>query len=92
MYEVTFTSQFKHAVKRCKKRGLDVSKISKIVDLLRVDGKLPRRYLPHKLKGYAGNNTWECHIQPNWLLVWEQSDTQLTLLMLDTGTQADLFQ
>ncbi|MBO4281983.1 MAG: type II toxin-antitoxin system mRNA interferase toxin, RelE/StbE family, partial [Bacteroidales bacterium] len=37
------------------------------------------------------NRTWECHIEPNWLLVWEQNDMRLTLLMLDTGTHADLF-
>jgi mRNA interferase YafQ len=35
--------------------------------------------------------TWECHIEPDWLLVWEQNDTRLTLLMLDTGTHADIF-
>ena len=46
----------------------------------------------YKLSGFKGNRTWECHIEPNWLLVWEQNDMRLTLLMLDTGTHADLFR
>jgi mRNA interferase YafQ len=91
MYQVIFTNQFKHAVKRCAKRGLDVSKIAVIVDILKVGGSLPQEYHPHKLSGFKGNNTWECHIQPDWLLVWEQNDTQLTLLMLNSGTHSDLF-
>lgn len=52
---------------------------------------LPEQYHPHKLKGFRNHNTWECHIEADWLLVWEQNDRQLTLLMLDTGTHADLF-
>ena len=78
MYTVDYTTQFKRAVKRCIKRGLDVNKIAELVDILRV-------------KGSKGGMTWECHIEPDWLLVWEQNDTHLTLLMLDTGTHADLF-
>ena len=34
---------------------------------------------------------WECHIEPDWLLVWEQNDTELTLLMIETGTHSDIF-
>ena len=61
-----------------------------VVNLLMADGKLPLRYKPHKLKGlYAGK--WECHISPDWLLVWDQNDTELTLLLIDTGTHSDLF-
>ena len=36
-------------------------------------------------------NQWECHIQPDWLMVWEQSDEEMTLLFLQTGTHSDLF-
>ena len=91
MYTVDYTTQFKRAVKRCIKRGLDVNKIAELVDILRVEGSLPKQYRPHKLSGFKGGMTWECHIEPDWLLVWEQNDTRLTLLMLDTGTHADLF-
>ena len=58
MYEVRFTNQFKHAVKRCAKRGLDVSKIAVIVDILKAEGSLPQQYRPHKLSGYKGNNNY----------------------------------
>ena len=91
MYTVDYTTQFKRAVKRCIKRGLDVNKIAELVDILRVKGSLPKQYRPHKLTNFKGGMTWECHIEPDWLLVWEQNDTRLTLLMLDTGTHADLF-
>ena len=91
MYTVDYTTQFKRAVKRCAKRGLDVNKIADLVDILREKGSLPSKYKPHKLSGVTGTRTWECHIEPNWLLVWEQNDMRLTLLMLDTGTHADLF-
>lgn len=92
MYTVDYTTQFKRAVKRCAKRGLDVNKIADLVDILREKGSLPGKYKPHKLSGFKGDRTWECHIEPNWLLVWEQNDMRLTLLMLDTGTHADLFR
>ena len=91
MYEIIFTNQFKHAVKRCAKRGLDVNKIAVIVDILKIDGTLPQQYKPHKLSNYSGGSVWECHIKPDWLLVWEQNDSQLTLLMLNTGSHSDLF-
>ena len=68
-----------------------MNKIAELVDILRVRGALPRKYKPHKLSGYKGGMTWECHIEPDWLLIWEQNDTHLTLLMLETGTHSDLF-
>ncbi len=68
-----------------------MNKIAELVDILRVRGVLPRKYKPHKLSGYKGGMTWECHIEPDWLLIWEQNDTHLTLLMLETGTHSDLF-
>jgi mRNA interferase YafQ len=45
-----------------------------------------------KLEGYSKNrNIFECHIKPDWLLIWEQNDTELILLIVDTGTHSDLF-
>ncbi|MGC4129045.1 MAG: type II toxin-antitoxin system YafQ family toxin [Bergeyella sp.] len=53
-------------------------------------GTLPAKYKPHKLSGnYAG--CWECHIKPDWLLIWKQNDNELILLLMDTGTHSDLF-
>ena len=90
MYSVDYTNRFKKDLKRCFKRGLDISKIQNAVKLLELNGELPAEYKPHKLVGNR-NGQWECHIQPDWLMVWEQNDKQLTLLFLQTGTHSDLF-
>ena len=62
----------------------------------KLSGFYPDKGTEHRLlksnEVRKGNRTWECHIEPNWLLVWEQNDMRLTLLMLDTGTHADLFR
>ena len=90
MYELIYTGQFRQSLKRCAKRGLDINALTSVLDILRVSGCLPAEYLPHKLQGkYKG--CWECHIQPDWLLVWKQNDTQLYLVLIDTGTHSDLF-
>ena len=90
MYSVDYTNRFKKDLKRCVKRGLDISKIVEAVKLLETNGQLPAKYKPHKLVGDR-QGQWECHIQPDWLMVWEQNDMELTLLFLQTGTHADLF-
>ena len=89
MYSVEYTKRFEKDVKRCVKRGLNISKLQVVANLLAQTGTLPHQYMPHKLSGdYAG--CWECHIEPNWLLVWEQDDFKLTLLFLHTRTHSDL--
>ena len=90
MYEILFTNQFKRSYKKCLKRGYNKVLFQKVVALLAETGSLPPQYRPHKhsgdLKGF-----WECHIQPDWLLIWEQRDTELILVLTDTGTHSDLF-
>lgn len=72
------------------KRGLNMKLITDAMDILEATGTLPLQYRPHKLSGnYEG--LWECHIQSDWLMTWEQNDTELTLLFLQTGTHSDLF-
>ena len=89
-YQIQTTRKFEKDVKRCKKRNLDIDRLIAVVDILRSSGSLPPEYRPHKLSGkYAG--LWKCHIQSDWLLIWSQDDTELTLLLTDTGTHADLF-
>ena len=60
------------------------------IHLLEATGSLPANYRPHKLSGNL-QGIWECHIQPDWLMTWNQNDTELTLLFLRTGTHSDLF-
>jgi len=60
------------------------------IALLRTMGSLPIQYRPHKLSDKF-QGVWVCHIEPDWLMTWEQNDTELTLLFLQTGTHSDLF-
>ena len=90
MYEVIYTGQFKKSLKLCVRRGLDVNVFKTVLDILQKQGQLPAEYRPHKLTGkYTG--CWECHMQADWLLIWEQDDRQLRLILVDTGTHSDLF-
>lgn len=90
MYTLKYTGQFKKDLKRCQKRGLNLSLLQKVIEILQETGSLPSEYKPHLLSGqFAG--CWECHVKPDWLLIWEQDDKELTLLLLNTGTHSDLF-
>ncbi|MGN0258436.1 MAG: type II toxin-antitoxin system YafQ family toxin [Bacteroides sp.] len=90
-YHLSTTKRFDKALLLCVSRGYDISKLRKVMSLLEENGTLPQEYRPHKLKGYKGNNVWECHIEPDWLLIWEQYDDSFVLVMLSTGTHSDLF-
>ena len=80
---------FKKDLKRIKRRGWDRSKLDAIVTMLRTSEPLPINARPHKLTGeWLG--FWECHIAPDWLLIYDVSDT--TILLAGTGTHADLFE
>ena len=89
-YDILFSNQFKRSYKRCIKRGYNKTLFEKVITILSESGTLPPRYKPHKLTGeWAG--LWECHIQPDWLLIWEQRESELILILTDTGTHSDLF-
>lgn len=90
MYSISRTNSFKKALRRCLKRGLDMKAFETVVTILSEKGKLPQKYKPHRLNAKF-NFAWECHIEPDWLLVWEQDDDNLTLLFIDTGTHSDIF-
>lgn len=90
MYEVIYTGQFKKSLKLCVRRGLDIHNFTTVLDILQEKGQLPAEYRPHRLHGnYEG--CWECHITPDWLLIWQQDDKQLRLILVDTGSHSDLF-
>ena len=91
MYEVRFTTAFKKSYKLMKKRGLDVSLLDDVVDKLRQGEQLDARYRDHGLTGnFAGFR--ECHIQPDWLLIYLIENDILTLTLVDTGTHSDIFK
>lgn len=89
-YTVKYSTLFKKSYKKCIKRGCDESLFRKVISILAESGTLPKEYKPHSLKGnYKG--CMECHILPDWLLVWQQNDNELILILTDTGTHSDLF-
>jgi mRNA interferase YafQ len=90
MYSINYTHQFKKDMRKCAKRGLDIEEIKTAIKILSETGALPAEYKPHLLKGDR-KGQWECHIEPNWLMTWEQNDNELTLLFLQTGTHSDIF-
>ena len=90
-YIIRYSSNFKKAYKRCKKRGLDMLLLKEVIRILSEEGKLPPTYHAHTLQGKY-KDLWECHIQPDWLLVWEQNDKEFILDFLSTGTHSDLFK
>ena len=91
MYTLRTTSRFDSDLKRCKREGLDLRLMQETLDLLVAEGRLPESYATHQLVDeYAG--CWECHIDDDWLLVWQQDDNRLTLLMTSTGTHDYLFK
>ena len=90
-YEILYTSKFKKSYKLCKRRGLVVSLFKEVIDTLATKGSLPPKYSPHILSG-KWSGVWECHIQPDWLLLWKQNDSILELVLVATGTHSDLFR
>jgi len=90
VYTLEQTGQFKKDIKLAKKRGFDMGLLNELVTTLVEQGVLSQKYKPHKLTGnYKG--FWECHIQPDWLLIWEQNETIKLITLTRTGTHSDLF-
>ncbi len=89
-YNVQLTNKFKKDYKLAEKRGYDMNKIKKVIALLSNDEILPEHYHDHALTGnYAGFR--ECHIEPDWLLVYRKENNLMVLLLSRTGTHSDLF-
>ena len=88
MLKLNNTSQFKKDLKRCHKRGYDLTNLEPIISLLQNKKPLPKEYKDHDLTGnYKGCR--ECHVTSNWLLVYSTDDRQVKLIR--TGTHSDLF-
>jgi len=89
-YTVKYTSQFKKDYKLARKRGLDISLLKSVVDLLSRGELLPEKNRDHELTGdWKGHR--ECHIQQDWLLVYRMEEDILVLTLSKTGTHSDIF-
>ena len=89
-YSIQITTQFKKDYKQAEKRGCDIPKLKKVISMLADGEKLPQKYSDHALKGvFSGYR--ECHIEPDWLLIYKISEDVLVLSLYRTGSHSDLF-
>lgn len=90
MYQIVYTNRMKRDVRRAKKRGKDMRKLIAVLTLLQSGQSLPDKYHDHALGGNL-RDFRECHIEPDWLLMYQIFEDRLILSATATGTHADLF-
>ncbi|MDO4983897.1 MAG: type II toxin-antitoxin system YafQ family toxin [Eubacteriales bacterium] len=89
-YTIRPTSKFQKDLKRVQRRGYDISLLTEVIRQLSSGEPLPEKNRDHNLTGdFAGCR--ECHITPDWLLIYEIADSELILYLTRTGTHSDLF-
>lgn len=82
------TKRFERDLERSRRRGRDLGKLWSVVARLMAEKPLERRHRAHRLSG-TRYPSWECHIEPDWLLIWKLEDE--TLVLVRTGSHSDLF-
>ena len=91
MYSLEFTKQYLRDLKLSRKRNLDEEKLNQVIKILISGDKLPEQYKDHPLTGtFKGLN--ECHISPDWLLIYSKNKTIRLITLIRTGTHSDLFR
>lgn len=89
-YSVSFTAQFKRDYKLMKKRGMNLAILAEVIAALADGEALPEKNRDHELSGdWKGHR--ECHLQPDWLLIYRIENEVLVLTLTRTGTHSDLF-
>ena len=90
MLRITYHNKFKKDFKKAKSRGLNMPHLNEVITMLAEGQPLPAKYREHSLTGnYKG--FLECHVEPDWLLIYERRSDELILLLYRTGTHSDLF-
>ena len=90
MYAIRSTNKFRQDLKLCQKRGYNMQAITDVIKKLAAGETLPPQNRDHELSGnYKGFR--ECHIQPDWLLIYRINNNDLILFLSRTGTHSDLF-
>ncbi len=90
-YKIKFTSRFKKDLKQAKKQGKDIEKLFDVIEKIANDETLDEKYRDHSLVGnYKGAR--ECHIEPDFLLIYEKIEEVLVLTLVRTGSHSDLFK
>lgn len=91
--EVKLTNQFKKGLKKISKQGKDLNKLKEVISIIGNEKKLNPKYKNHKLlndKYY--DDCYECHIEPDWLLVYQYINNNLILLLVNTGSHSEIFK
>ena len=91
-YEVVYSTKFKKSLKKIQKQNKNIDELLDVIDKLAFKEELESKYKNHKLiddKNYK--NCYECHIRPDWLLIYQYNDNKLLLLLNNTGSHSDLF-
>ena len=90
MLTIRYESTFKKDFKRILKRGYDIRLLEEVINILASGKSLPERYKDHNLIGDY-KDCRECHITPDWLLIYKIDNNELILYLTRTGTHSDLF-
>ena len=91
-YDIRRTTQFKKDFEKILKRGLDISELAKVLEILADGGCIPEKYKDHPLRNTKEyKNCRELHIEPDWLLIYKYSNESVILYLIRTGTHSDLF-
>lgn len=90
-YKVEFTNQFKKDLKLARKQDKNLDKLFKVIEILANGDRLDEKYHDHDLTGnYKGVR--ECHVEPDWLLIYEIRDNVLVLMLYRLGSHSELFK
>ena len=88
MRELILTTRFRRDLRRAARRGKNEERLREVIEILVAGEPLEARHRAHQLMGSMAS-LWECHIENDWLLVWDEDDTTVTLMQ--TGTHSDIF-
>lgn len=91
MLKIVASNQFKKDIKVAIKRGYDINELEIVINTLLHEKSLDKKYKQHELQGVF-NGFMECHIKPNWLLIYRIEKKELELFLFRTGTHSDLFK
>lgn len=92
MRKIRYENSFKRDLKKIKKRGYKLEKLKTVIDMLANDIELPIEYRNHALTGkFKTRGIYECHVEPDWLLMYIKDIDGLLLILVNTGSHSDLF-
>ena len=89
MIDIVISSKCRKDLKRARRRGLDMDAFFAVVEMLRRRETLPVRYRDHALTADRAGLR-DCHIRPDWVLIYQIRETELVLVLVETGSHADL--